>query len=320
MKFLDLAREYSDLNVFTPDTQLTLLRAARLFVNRTGIEHCEEIGRDHVIQFKAVTLSRARPITYNGYLRYLRLIGDYAVEQNLMDKNVFRYAKTAPTGKKIPKTQSIDSVMAALQHLEAGGYDYEPIWFWQAVIKCLYYTGIRRKQLVNIEVGDIDFKASSLKLNYEGSKTHREWYIPIHSDLTATLHKLQDELVRVLGRSLRPTDTLFNLAFLSNRYCRDPRRIDGLRPRAITDFFKRIKRNSGICVSAHRFRHSLATELCNPIDGQADILSAQVMLGHTSLQTTRVYVQTSVAQIGHSLNKIPTLNTKLSSEVPPMPI
>lgn len=44
MKFLDLAREYSDLNVFTPDTQLTLLRAARLFVSRTGIEHCEEIG------------------------------------------------------------------------------------------------------------------------------------------------------------------------------------------------------------------------------------------------------------------------------------
>lgn len=62
---------------------------------------------------------------------------------------------------------------------------------------------------------------------------------------------------------------------------------------SVTGFFKRVNKRTKLGVSAHKFRHTLATKICNPTDGEADIFSAQQILGHTMIQTTRSYVKTS---------------------------
>jgi integrase len=75
---------------------------------------------------------------------------------------------------------------------------------------------------------------------------------------------------------------------------------------SITGFFKKLSRNTDSKIGAHRLRHTLATELCNPTDNDAppDLFTVQHILGHTSLQTTRGYVKTSMTRMSAALNRV----------------
>ena len=73
---------------------------------------------------------------------------------------------------------------------------------------------------------------------------------------------------------------------------------------AITDFFRRVNKQTQLSVSAHKFRHTLATKLCNPDIGEPDLFVVQQLLGHTMIQTTRLYVKTSLGRMNCAMDKI----------------
>lgn len=289
MLIISLAEEYAATHYFVQETQRTFLRAAGLFVKRSGIELIAEINLDAIIRFKAATLSVALPVTFNGYLRYLRLLGDYSVAGGYLEKNLFRALKTATPGRKLFRVLNEDSILKALSYLE-NTEEFPDAPFWVGVIKTLYFTGMRRRQLTALQVGDVDIERGIIILSYRGSKTHREWAIPIHSDLKPILSQLMDQLREKLGRSLRPTDPVFNRILLGKQYKADPTRPNALLPTTVSDFFKRFQKKTGIHLSTHRFRHTFATNLCNPEEGEPDVLAVRELLGHTTLQTTKEYV------------------------------
>lgn len=302
MDFESLAVEYADLNTFNLDTRDTLLRIGDLFNRRTSC-HVEDLSLAAISQFKAATLAVAKPVTYNGYLRYLRLLGDYAVSQGYTEKNHFRTARTAPASRPAPKLISDNELYILCSHLADNPKRYEPVWFWGAVVKTLYYTGMRRKQLVNLRRDDIDFDASTICMNMEGSKTRREWSIPIHSHLKSDLQQLISLNEASLCRPLAGNDPIFNVTWHHAKYKPCHRNGDIMPARAITDFFKRVNKSTGLQIGAHKFRHNMATRLCNPASGGSpDIFATQALLGHTSIQTTQGYVRTSLTRLQHVID------------------
>lgn len=311
MKLWDLSQTYARLNLFNDVTRETLLRAVDLFIRRANIENCEEVNLEAILRFKEATLLVAKGVSYNGYLRYLRTIGRHAVEMGYMQTNWFARAKFAPVGKPVPKTLDSASVFAAIQHIESNSDIYEPIWFWVAVIKFLWHTGMRRRQLVSLRIGDFDLESGLLKLSYEGSKTRREWFIPIHNELIPIIEHMFVLVAAKLGRSLKPDDTFFNRNLLGFRFSTDPGKLDAIPAQAITDFFKRIRKRTGIVIGAHRFRHSFATELCNHDEGPIDLFTVQHLLGHSALQTTRIYVQSRVQTMFNAVHKIKPLRLNM---------
>jgi integrase len=304
MEISTAAREYADLTFFTPATHETFLRAVRLFSARANVRYVHDINTQALIQFKKETLARAKPITLNGYIRYLRLFGDYLVERGYFSTNVFRQLKLATPGHRQHRVLDAREIARAIQVIEQDGDRYHPPCFWLAVIKTLYYTGMRRRQLTAIQVGDVDALKSELLLAYRGSKTHREWVIPIHDELAPVLLELFDRLRLALGRPLRPSDALFNRCFLGRKYARNAQQPDAISPRTITDFFKRLRKEDGIKLSAHGFRHTFATNLCNPTDGSPDLPAIQQLLGHTTMQTTRGYVQVKTRSMVRTLRSL----------------
>ena len=315
MKLIDVAKEFAELNIFNDYTESTIISRAKVFSSRTGVEKINEITQHTIASFKKKTLLIAKPVTYNGYLRYLRIICDYAVSQHLIEKNIFREVKLAPIGYHPSKTMSAKEICRIQQYILANPLAHKPYWFWLAVIYCFYYTGMRRRQLMNLRLRDIDFTNQTILLNYQGSKTRREWTIPMHSELSRHLRYLVEKTEVVIKRRLRADDFIFDVTRFNDRYVCN--RDGGMQPEAITGFFKRLTKKSGVTVGAHRFRHTFATALCNPTDNSPpDIFAAQKILGHTNLQTTRGYVQTSMSRMEDAIQKIGTpFNNKMKSSL-----
>jgi len=299
-----LAQEYAAITYFVAETEKLFLCVTNLFIERSGVDTFEKLDLEAVIRFKNATLNVAKPVTFNSYLKYLRVLGDYAVSSGHLAKNHFRTVKTATLGKKIFRVLENEPILRAIDTLQHGGEEYPDAEFWISIIKTLYYTGMRRRQLTALQVGDINLDLDTITLSYRGSKTHREWVIPIHPHLKPILVRLLEQLRGRLGRQLKAADPVFNFVLVGKPYKPDPLRPNALMPKTISDFFKRLKKKTGIHLSAHRFRHTFATNLCNPKEGNPDILVVQEMLGHTTLSTTKEYVFTKPERMAQAIQEL----------------
>lgn len=303
--FREVATEYADLNIFNTDTRETIIRIADLFDRRSECT-TETFDLAAVGRFKQKTLKKAQTVTYNGYIRYLRIVGDYAVSQGVIDFNYFRSVKTAPVAERAKKVISDNDFWALVNHVSDNPELYRPLSFWLRVIQTLYFTGVRRRQLVSLRIGDLDFTEGNetIYLRSEGSKTLREWAIPMHASLVEPLKQQIKDNETALNRPVQAEDPLFNLCWFSPVSKPCPQQPSLMQARAVTDFFKRVNKRTGLKIGAHRFRHSLATRLCNPQVGEPDIFSTQTLLGHTSLKTTRGYVTASQTRLRNMLEKV----------------
>lgn len=303
MKLMDLAMEYADLNIFNSHTRAALLTRVKVFTERSQVTRLSKVDLGSIARFKTLTLEKSMAVTYNGYIRYLRMLFDYAVERKLIKRNVFRDIKLAPEGVPPPKTMDRQTIKLMCSHIRTHADSFHPDFFWLTVVATFFYTGMRRRQLVNLRVGDILFDEKVIILSYEGSKTKRSWSIPLHDELGPRLRDLIVSSQAAIGRKLFPTDYLFVVSRFHKRYVNTAK--GGMKAESITGFFKRLGHSMGSQVGAHRFRHTFASDLCNPEDDSSpDIFAVQAMLGHTNIQTTRSYVRTSIARMESTIKRL----------------
>ena len=275
-----------------------------------------EVTHDLLIAWRTQILKRARPTTWNYYRTHLRALLNYAEVMGWVTVSPLKQVKSAPVGtperRAVPQ-ESISRLLAQLtddygQPYSIGNMLY-PRWFWRTVVLTLYYTGMRRRQLVALCWRDIDFDKAEILLRYEGSKTRREWEIPIAEGLMPELLKLRERTLRQRqghdGR--QPTDyrtidqdQVFNVTLFYKRY-----RGTGLTTDQVSGFFRRLANASGVAVSAHRMRHTVATELTR--GEQPNVTAVAALLGHTDIRTTLRYVYTDTAQMRRLLTGLPAL-------------
>ncbi|MDO3388005.1 site-specific integrase [Gilvimarinus sp. SDUM040013] len=306
MRITEAAELYIALNVYQQDTADTLNRVARLFETRSGCRSIESIDLVAIKTFRDETLKVAKPVTYNGYLRYLKLLSKWLFDEEYVQKDWFSKVKSATLPIAPPKTVDDDVFLKAITYLKTDSGAPQPAWFWLIVIRFLYFTGVRRRQLVAIEYQDLDLKKQVLTCSYRGSKTYREWDIPIADDLIPDLEYLIRRAEDELGRPMREGDRLFNVCLFYHRYKPDPKNNGAMRREHVTGFMRRLSNKIGQRIGAHRIRHTTATVLCNPVDEEhePDIFSVQKLLGHTQLSTTRNYVKTKIGRIRTQVNRM----------------
>lgn len=275
-----------------------------------------EVTHDLLIAWRAQILERARPTTWNYYRTHLRALLNYAEVMGWVTASPLKQVKSAPVGtperRAVPQ-ESISHVLAKLtddygEPYSVGNTLY-PRWFWRIVVLTLYYTGMRRRQLVALCWRDIDFEKAEILLRYEGSKTRREWEIPIAEGLMPELLILRERTLRHRqGHDRRqPTDyrtidqdQVFNVTLFYKRY-----RGTRLTTDQVSGFFRRLTNASGVAVSAHRMRHTVATELTR--GDRPNVKAVAALLGHTDIRTTLRYVYTDTAQMRVALSGLPPL-------------
>ncbi len=159
--------------------------------------------------------------------------------------------------RRLPNAPKLAEVEAVLAELE--GTDTLALRN-RAIVELVYSAGLRSREAVELELGDVDFEQEAIHVR---GKSGKERVVPLGEEaahwVARYLQGARPQLARGAERAL----------FLSAR----GRRLD-------TSAVRRILPHP------HRLRHAFATHL---LEGGADLRVIQELLGHSSLSTTQIY-------------------------------
>ncbi len=252
-------------------------------------------------------INRSSPATWNVYRRHLKILCKWAIYKGWLPENhnYFAQLQNAAIGNIRPKTIAIHDLSRIVQNLEAEHF-LNPGWFWAMTIKILYRTGMRRHQLAELRWSDILWDKNALLLRVVSSKTKREWEVPLDTELELmnSLKWLGQRILFASGELPAPASKVLQIQWFNHKYrCKHGEY--GLTEEQISGAFGRIKKITGLVISPHRLRHTMATEIGSLPEAPLALL--KVMLGHTSLQTTMLYVNPSLASLRQVQGLLPVI-------------
>lgn len=152
------------------------------------------------------------------------------------------------------------------------------------VVELLYSTGMRRSELINLKLVDIDSRNLTVKVL---GKRNKERYIPLLKSICDNLNKYLEYRSELELKE--------SYLFLTKK---GKKLYDTLVYRIINNYFSRV--SSKVKKSPHIIRHSFATHLLN--EG-ADLNAVKELLGHSSLASTQVYTHSSLGKLKEVYNR-----------------
>jgi integrase/recombinase XerC len=216
--------------------------------------------------------------TVNRKISSLKTYYKFLLKTGQIEINPLAKHKALKTSKKIQvpfSEMEIENVMEILQteNTFEGLRD-------RLIVELFYSTGIRRAELINVKLNDVSFAQKTIKVL---GKRNKERIIPL---LPAVLNTINGYLpFREQLENIKEPDYLFLTKKGVKVY-------ETLVYRIINSYFS--KTSEKVKKSPHILRHSFATHLLN--EG-ADINAVKELLGHSSLASTQVYTQNSIAKL-----------------------
>ncbi|MCG2788802.1 MAG: site-specific integrase [Actinomycetia bacterium] len=156
----------------------------------------------------------------------------------------------------------------------------------KTILVTAYACGLRVSELINLKVGDID--SNRMMVRIEHGKGNKDRY-------TILSIRLLKEL-RLYWLKYRPTLWLFYSG-------RNKKKLSCATPQQV---FKKAKIKAGIKknVVFHSMRHSFASHL---LEAGVDIRTIQILMGHTSITSTALYLHVSRKDLGSAKSPLDLL-------------
>ncbi|WP_298897377.1 tyrosine-type recombinase/integrase [uncultured Psychroserpens sp.] len=207
----------------------------------------------------------------NTYYKFL--IKTKSIEVNPLAKH-----KALKVSKKVQVPFSEVEMKQVLEALNSAK-DFEGLRN-RLVIELFYATGIRRIELVQLKISDVDLSNNTLKVL---GKRNKERLIPLIDSVVKTIEDylhLRNNLETIVDNSH---------LFLTKKGVKI---YETLVYRIINDYFSNV--STKVKRSPHILRHSFATHLLNQ---GANLNAVKELLGHSSLAATQVYTHNSIAEL-----------------------
>ncbi len=152
----------------------------------------------------------------------------------------------------------------------------------RAMLETLYSTGMRRMELINLKLYDIDVDRGTVMIRQGKGKKDR--MIPIGERALAWIDKY---LIEVRPELVTGIDE--GVLYLTNLS-------ESFTPNRLTQLVRNYVQAAeiGKTGACHLFRHTMATLM---LEHGADIRFIQEMLGHADVSTTQIYTQVSIRQL-----------------------
>lgn len=278
----DLIGLASDLHTGTPDHGTS----APVFCDVT----LEQL-RNWLAQLTRHGMSR---VTLARKITSVRQFMSWLVRQDIRQDNPAARLLASKTASHLPDTLSqaqIQEVFDRLQArcVEAEGTKDGPLALRDlAMVEVLYSTGIRVAELEGLDIDDLEFSRSLIKVTGKGNKQRMApLTVPAVTALDAWLKRGRGQLLDEKHQT--------PAVFLGAR----GKRIGARQIRDVVNgLFRQLGNTSASGV--HVLRHTAATHL---LDGGADLRSVQELLGHESLQTTQLYTHVSIERLRQGYNQ-----------------
>jgi integrase/recombinase XerD len=157
-----------------------------------------------------------------------------------------------------------------------------------AMVGVLTFCGLRRNELLSLELRDVDLYNNLLTVCGETSKSKKTRKVPINLQLKKNLVDYLNE-----RKSHGYKNPYLFVSGTSDRQ---------LTKHGLKHWVERLSRLSGVKFHVHRFRHTFATNLAMQDVGAVKI---QKLMGHTDLKMTQTYLRSILPEEMHDdVNKL----------------
>lgn len=255
------------------------------------------IQPDHVALWRDELLHEKRlsPATFNNYRKHICVLLNFAVKRGYLECNPVLVVRPVTIGVRLPKRIELSTLDNALIQLRVEDSpdvkrplkSLTPEWYYAAMLRVLFFTGMRRAQLVGLEWRDIDFERRAIVLRMEHNKARRDHVIPMFDQIVGDLLRLKKETLGVRYR-IGEYDQVFDRCAhpeASRRWKRTRLSLSD-----VNNFFKSLSARIGVTISPHRLRHTAATEIASSV---LDVRVIQELLGHSDPATSMIYIRAS---------------------------
>lgn len=215
--------------------------------------------------------------TINRKISSLNSYYKFLLKTESITTNPLAKHKALKVSKKIQIPFSETEVNSVLERIDTDSFEGLRN---KLIVELFYSTGIRRIELVKLQLQDVDLSQGHIKVL---GKRNKERIIPLLPSVIDTVKMYLSERLK-LKSILDP-----NVLFLTKKGAKV---YEMLIYRIITGYFERV--SSKVKKSPHILRHSFATHLLN---NGADLNAVKELLGHSSLAATQVYTHNSVAEL-----------------------
>ncbi len=270
-------------SLYTIKNIRSALRGLLAFLEEQRITTVEELQADVLEEYQQDLAFR---VTAKGKLLALRTQGQKIMTLKsftkfLKDKDYLLHdpgsrLKLPRKPKRLPKvilsTKDVKKLIEAPDTHTNRGYRN------RIIIEILYDTAIRRSELANIKLTDLDLQSGFIRIQGKGDK-----------DRVVPLSERVCELVRNYILAVRPCLIRDNDDgyLLLNRWGKkmDPNAVWAVVKRCT--YLASLRKN----VSTHTLRHTCATHM---LKNGAPVRHLQEMLGHESLESTQLYTHVTI--------------------------
>lgn len=267
-KFFEFLKSYTiqDISDITPDHIVDYQKHLHYTQNHYGRTHQVRYRNRHLAVIKS-------------FFKHLKQVGallrdpaeeaQYAKEPKTLPKP----ALTNPEMKKLLKTPDTNTIL---------GYRD------RAILELLYSSGIRRSELLNLKLEDVDTEGGFLRINL--GKGAKDRVVPIGKIAS---HYLETYLKGIRPLIFRAKD--HETLFISKKG-------NPLSKNGLGEVIGKYAKESGLerHITAHTFRRSCATEM---IKNKANLMHVKELLGHSSMDTIQAYCNLSIVDLKEAHQK-----------------
>ena len=278
-KFIDyllLEKKYSPQTVvaYQKDIEAFQLFLTQEFTNSEVSKANYSQIRSWIVQLVDCAISNR---TINRKISSLNSYYKFLLKTESINANPLVKHKALKVSKKIQIPFSETEINSVLNNMNTDTFEDVRD---KLIVELFYSTGIRRIELVQLQLKDVDLSQGHIKVL---GKRNKERIVPLLPSVIKTVETYLQKRTKL--------DTIIDpsILFLTKKGAKV---YEMLVYRIITGYFDNI--STKVKKSPHILRHSFATHLLN---NGADLNSVKEILGHSSLAATQVYTHNSVAEL-----------------------
>ncbi|MGB0487289.1 MAG: tyrosine-type recombinase/integrase [Flavobacteriaceae bacterium] len=235
------------------------------------------IIRDWIINLSEKKLSA---LTINRKISSLSKFYDFLIKIQEIKSSPLQNHKRLKVQKKIIIPFSEDEVLRVIDVFSNNFEGKRNL----LIVDMLYSTGIRREELINIKINDLQLNQNLIKVL---GKRNKERLVPLIIDLKK---RIEEYL-----KHRKEIKTNFPFLFIT----KTGKKIGpSLVYRVVKNYFSKV--STKVKTSPHVLRHSFATHMLN---NGADINSIKEIMGHSSLASTQIYTKIKLPKIINDYKK-----------------